>query len=266
MGIILPQDSETEEYEIEGVSDPDKIQCDLASQCNENFNIPIRPIKTDKYLCKINYIAIAEVLHETGFAETKRSGIRVMLESMLEANLSFPLFDSDRDRDRFQVTLYSHNLFDDKALQWLSQFKEHNLTDEEAKILVVLKEKGVINNAVCRIVNDIDTLKASQMLKRLRDIGLIDIHGKSTATRYTLKSQFLEETNFFNLDSSSTEKHLSGQLSWLMRIEFFYEQQEIPVAVSAIDTHPKSCRQEQDIINITVGKISINFKSLYFEK
>ena len=59
--------------------------------------------------------AIAEVLHETGFAETKGSGIRVMLESMLEANLSLPLFDSNRERDRFQVTLYSHNLFDDES-------------------------------------------------------------------------------------------------------------------------------------------------------
>lgn len=134
-----------------------------------------------------------------------------MLESMSEANVSLPLFDSDRDHDRFQVTLYSHNLFDDKALHWLSQFKEHNLTDEEAKILVVLKEKGMINNAICRIVNDIDTLKASQMLKRLRDIGLIEIHGKSTATYYTLKSESKEESDFSNLDSNSAGKYLSGQ-------------------------------------------------------
>ena len=46
------------------------------------------------------------------------------------------------------------------------------------------------------------------MLKRLRDIGLIDIHGKSTATCYTLKSQFLEKTDLLNLDSNSTEKTL----------------------------------------------------------
>ena len=156
--------------------------------------------------------AIAEVLHETGFAETKGSGIRVMLESMLEANLSLPSFDSNRDRNRFQVTLYSHNLFDEEALQWLSQFKEYNITDEEAKILVVLKETGKINNAICRLVNDVDTLKASQTLKRLRDLGLINVHGKSTATHYTLKSQFLEESGFLNLDSNSTEKYLSGQL------------------------------------------------------
>ncbi len=30
-------------YEVEGVQDPDKVQCDLASQCADTFNRPIRP-------------------------------------------------------------------------------------------------------------------------------------------------------------------------------------------------------------------------------
>ena len=157
--------------------------------------------------------AIAAVLHETGFAETKGSGIRVMFETMLEANLSLPSFDSNRNQDQFQVILYSHNLFDDEALQWLSQFKKHNLTVEETKILVVLREKGTINNAICRLVNDIDTLKASQKLKRLRDIGLIDVHGKSTATYYTFKPEFLSGQSESPYQDSSTleENSLSGQ-------------------------------------------------------
>jgi len=168
--------------------------------------------------------AIAAVLHETGFAETKGSGIRVMLEAMLEANLSLPSFDSYRNQEKFQVTLFSHNLFDNEAWQWLSQFKEHNLTDEEAKILVVLREKGTINNAICRLINDVDTLKASQSLKRLRDMGLIESHGKSSATYYTLNPEFqpkeqiicgdttLIEPEQSNLDSSTPEgDSLSGQ-------------------------------------------------------
>ncbi|MEQ9236849.1 ATP-binding protein [Coleofasciculus sp. E2-BRE-01] len=160
--------------------------------------------------------AIAAVLHETGFAETKGSGIRVMLEAMLEANLSLPEFDPDRNRDRFQVTLFSHNLFDDEALQWLKQFKEYNLTDEEAKMLVVLREKGTINNAICRLINDVDTLTASQSLKRLRDSGLLRSHGKSSATYYTLSSKFQSteqsESEQLNQDSStSNQGSLSGQ-------------------------------------------------------
>ncbi len=162
--------------------------------------------------------AIAAVLHETGFAETKGSGIRVILEAMLEANLSLPSFESNRNLDKFNLTLFSHNLFDTEALQWLSQFKIHNLTDEEAKILVVLREKGIINNAVSRLINGVDTLKASQNLKRLRDIGLIQSHGKSSATYYTLNPKFQpkeqSQVDNFNQDSSTVEgRTLSRQSS-----------------------------------------------------
>ena len=54
---------------------------------------------------------IAAVLHETGFAETKGTGGRVMLETMLEANLSLPQFDSQRERDRFCLILWTHAIF-----------------------------------------------------------------------------------------------------------------------------------------------------------
>ncbi len=47
---------------------------------------------------------IAAVLHEIGFAETKGTGGKVMLETMLEANLTLPRFDSEREKDRFCLT------------------------------------------------------------------------------------------------------------------------------------------------------------------
>ena len=43
LGIRSLQDSEIGEYEIEGLNNPDKIQCDLASQCSEVFSSVIRP-------------------------------------------------------------------------------------------------------------------------------------------------------------------------------------------------------------------------------
>jgi ATP-dependent DNA helicase RecG len=43
LGIRSPQQSESRQYEIEGLSEPDKIQCDLASQCSEVFSSVIRP-------------------------------------------------------------------------------------------------------------------------------------------------------------------------------------------------------------------------------
>jgi ATP-dependent DNA helicase RecG len=43
LGIKAPEDSDSKQYEIEGLKDPDKIQRDLATQCRESFNITIRP-------------------------------------------------------------------------------------------------------------------------------------------------------------------------------------------------------------------------------
>jgi ATP-dependent DNA helicase RecG len=43
LGIKASEDSDSNEYEIEGVQDSDQIQRDLACQCKEVFNIPIRP-------------------------------------------------------------------------------------------------------------------------------------------------------------------------------------------------------------------------------
>lgn len=44
LGAVEKKDSPTPQYDIKAITDPDKIQSDLASQCNTMFNIPVRPI------------------------------------------------------------------------------------------------------------------------------------------------------------------------------------------------------------------------------
>jgi ATP-dependent DNA helicase RecG len=44
LGAIEEQDSLFPQYTTQHIADPDKIQSDLASQCNIMFNIPVRPI------------------------------------------------------------------------------------------------------------------------------------------------------------------------------------------------------------------------------
>jgi ATP-dependent DNA helicase RecG len=80
--------------------------------------------------------SIAAVLHDTKYAETKGSGIKVMRELMKSANLTPPAFDSDREKDEFVVTLLFHHLLDESDLRWLAQFKDANITDDEAKLLI----------------------------------------------------------------------------------------------------------------------------------
>jgi len=149
---------------------------------------------------------IAAVLHEINLAETKGSGGSVMLEKMLEANLTLPLFVSNRDRDSFHLTLFTHHLLDGNDIEWLKQFKNYGLSNDETKALVVLRKMGMINNLIYRVTNDVDTLTASKDLRRLRDAELIEQQGKGSATYYILNPQFLSteksEADISNLDSS----------------------------------------------------------------
>jgi ATP-dependent DNA helicase RecG len=130
------------------------------------------------------------VLHETAFAETKGSGIRVMRRLLAETNLAPPTFDSDRGRDEFVATFFLHNLLDDDDLAWLSHFAELKLTTDEAKALVHVREAGRITNAVYRDLNGVGTLEASSHLRRLRDLKLLQQHDRGAATYYTPTGRF----------------------------------------------------------------------------
>lgn len=127
---------------------------------------------------------IAAVLRDTGFAETKGTGIRAMREAMVAANLSAPLFDSNRRANRFAITLLLHHLLGPEEVAWLTQFKDCNLADDEARALIVLREVGAISNATYRDINRVDTLAASRRLQRLRDIGLLEQRGRGTGIHY----------------------------------------------------------------------------------
>lgn len=127
---------------------------------------------------------IGVVLHDLNIAETKGTGIRTMREGMREANLSRPLFESDRLGNKFVLTLLSHHFFNETDLQWLKLFALFNLSSEEARALLVVREMGAITNADYRNINCVDTLTASTSLRRLRDLGLLESKGKSSQTYY----------------------------------------------------------------------------------
>lgn len=128
---------------------------------------------------------IASILHETKYAENKGSGIRVMQQLMDEANLSPPSFDSDREHDQFTATFLMHHFLDKQDIAWLAHFKDANLSDDEARILIHARENGWVNNGICRYYTKLDTLEASGILRRLRDLGLLQQHPHASMTYYT---------------------------------------------------------------------------------
>ncbi len=136
-------------------------------------------------------VILSQVFRDINYAEAKGTGISTMRDEMKKANLSVPLIESDRSSNLFVLTLLPHHLFDKQDIQWLQSFKEHNLTDEEARTLIIIREKGSISNAEYRTINAVDTLTASSHLRRLRDLGLLEQKGRGNATFYAPTKKLL---------------------------------------------------------------------------
>ena len=164
---------------------------------------------------------IAAVLHETGYAETKGSGIRVMRESMEAAGLSPPLFESDRTQDSFTARFLFHHFLGPDDIAWLSRFKDLHLTDAESRALIAVREAGAIDNSLYRELNHVDTLTASKSLQRLRDAGLLEKKGKAAKTYYVPTPkligltglEYLAEHSPFPISAERLLSSMAGGLS-----------------------------------------------------
>ena len=72
-------------------------------------------------------------------------------------DLDFLARKSDRTSNLFVLTLLPHHLFDSQDIQWLQSFKDHNLTNEEPRTFIIIRERGAISNAEYRTINSVDT-------------------------------------------------------------------------------------------------------------
>ena len=135
---------------------------------------------------------IAAVLHEVNLAETKGSGIRVMRELMQQHDLLPPTFESSRRPDQFVATFLFHHFLEEEDLRWLRSLTAEKLSDEEARALVFVREAGAIDNAAYREINRTDTLQSSVHLRRLRDLGLLEMKGSGSRTYYVPGAGFVD--------------------------------------------------------------------------
>ena len=107
-----------------------------------------------------------------------------MRELMDSIGLTPPTFESDRERNQFVVTLLFHHFLSPEDWVWLRQFQAIEISDEEARALVFVREAGAITNAAYRSINRVDVLNASHHLRRLRKHGLLLQQGKGAETFY----------------------------------------------------------------------------------
>ena len=102
---------------------------------------------------------------------------------MEEAGLAPPTFESNRSHDSFVARLLLHHFLTPEDLAWLNELGIE-LSDAQKKALIFVRESGAIDNLVYRQINAVDTLAASTELRRLRDLDLLEMKGRSSATYY----------------------------------------------------------------------------------
>jgi ATP-dependent DNA helicase RecG len=169
-----------------------------------------------------------------------------------------PFFESDRTVNKFTLTLLTHHFFDEKDIEWLKNFKECDLTDEEARTLIVVREMGAITNADYRNINCVETLAAGASLRRLRDLGLLEQKGRSNATYYVPTNKLLTGHIKPNLQSSNlpSSEELTLKVSGL--------SSEFPSLSSELASLPLDLQNELKVVGkrVNPGKMKELVKRL----
>jgi ATP-dependent DNA helicase RecG len=128
---------------------------------------------------------LMRMMEDMHVVENRGSGIGTMLQEMRAANLEPPRFD-DR-RTSFWVTFRNHTLMSPEAITWLNQFAQVPLNDRQRLALVYLRQHEHIANSDYRRLNHVDAMVAGQELRGLVQAGLVEQHGVSRSTSYTLR-------------------------------------------------------------------------------
>jgi ATP-dependent DNA helicase RecG len=145
-------------------------------------NVTVENLEEEHSTRNARFMRMMEDMH---VVENRGSGIRAMLQATREANLEPPRFD-DR-RTSFVVTFRNHTLMNPQAIAWLNQFAHVQLNDRQRLALVYLHQHEFITNADYRRLNRVDAMVAGQELRGLVQAGMIDQHGASRGTSYTLQ-------------------------------------------------------------------------------
>jgi ATP-dependent DNA helicase RecG len=156
--------------------------------------------------------AIAEVFRDLNLAETKGTGIQMMRRRMLEAERRPPEFRSDRKANRFTSVLSLEHLLGEEDREWLEQLGAGRLDLAARQALLVARQKGRVANADLRDRTGLDTLAASEVLKRLRDTQLLVQHsdGGRAQSYYVLAGQPMRRQ--MDLDEAVSRPADAGEL------------------------------------------------------
>ena len=133
---------------------------------------------------------ISEIFHDTNLAETKGTGIGVMRRLMKEAGLMPPTFESNHEANKFTARLLFHHFLSKENMEWLAQYAEFGLVNEQKLALVFVREVGAIDNATYRqLDSSITHARARLEIHKLCDLGFLEKKGQGRNTYYIRTSK-----------------------------------------------------------------------------
>ena len=133
---------------------------------------------------------ISEIFHDTNLAETKGTGIGAMRRLMKEAGLMPPTFESNHEANKFTARLLLHHFLSKENMEWLAQYAEFGLVNEQKLAIVFVREVGAIDNATYRqLDSSITHARARLEIHKLCDLGFLEKKGQGRNTYYIRTSK-----------------------------------------------------------------------------
>jgi len=129
-------------------------------------------------------MTLMRLLEDLHVVENRHSGINQMLSAMRQAKLGPPTF-KDR-QSSFLVTFRNYTLLSPKAIEWLNQYADHDLNDQQRLALVYMRQEKSMTNSDYRRLNHVDMTEATKQLRSLVQTGLVQQHGTRRGAYYTL--------------------------------------------------------------------------------
>ena len=135
-------------------------------------------------------LRISEIFHDTNLAETKGTGVGAMRRLMKEAGLMPPTFESNHEVNKFTARLLLHHFLSKENMEWLAQYAEFGLVNEQKLALVFVREVGAIDNATYRqLDSSITHARARLEIHKLCDLGFLEKKGQGRNTYYIRTSK-----------------------------------------------------------------------------
>lgn len=133
---------------------------------------------------------ISEIFHDTNLAETKGTGIGAIRRLMKEAGLMPPTFESNHEANKFTARLLLHHFLSKENMEWLAQYAEFGLVNEQKLALVFVREVGAIDNATYRqLDSSITHARARLEIHKLCNLGFLEKKGQGRNTYYIRTSK-----------------------------------------------------------------------------